>query len=695
MNLVEDGGKRFHNPLVKTKEQAKILREHDAIDIIRKADDLKERVLTKVIKNVGFLTIGTKDFNFVQGEFNSGFLGTDGLNYIYDPIALIKTLKPENSKYAELCYTCLHYLHSLWHCLLGHVQMSDKVYGKYVSQRFLQLLTSLGCVENATANVTYNDLNNKGKRIVFQVWSLACDICVSAIVVDHVVRVEELSDPKRRYSANRGLLAPPQSNVNGLSIEDMRKSVENYRTYVLNVGKLRDDLKAIMKEIQDSRGGSVSKAKALNVFEPIKIFVFLNEKIQSGGLAALKCYYEFMMDNHDLWPIVKKFADYDNGDEGSDETDGDGESSESNSNDNNSQKQGSKGKGRASKGRGKGESGESDGESGKGNGQGDGNSQSQGKDGQGDGDQQGSGDGNGGDDVDNTSEFTQSSKGNSDENGNKWGDTAGNSYQTGYQSKSEIQRQTSNVYSEKNIDWKSSLKLIKSQMENTYREFWQNSDSTKDTLNYLYKERYDFSTWLRKFCHFVNVPQEDEESLEYGIYDYGCRTFGDKLLIEYPESKPEYRIEDFVIILDTSGSCSGETLKKFINKVYSILTESKTFAKKMHVHLIQCDTEIQEYVVLKNSREVESYLRTMTVKGLGGTDFRPAFDFIETRIKSGEITKLDGILYFTDGYGTMPTHSLGVKTAFVYLYADRDHPETPQWIDDYILEEKDLDIESM
>lgn len=671
MNLTGNTGERFHNPLMKTEEEARVLKNKDAIAIIKNAEILKERVLTKVVKSVGFLTLGTKDFNFVQGEFNSGFLGTNGVSFIYDPIALIHTLKPENSEFSELCYTCLHYLHSLWHCLLGHVEVSDRIYGKYVSQRFLQSLTNLDCVENATVQVTYDDLNNKGKRIVFQVWSLACDICVSAILVDHVVKIDELSSKRFQSPASRGLLAPASTSTRGLSIEEGRRTLANYKQYVSNIDKLRTDLSKIMTEIQNSRGVSASNAKALNVFEPIKIFIFLNEKIQMGGLSALKNYYEFMMDSHDLWPTAEKFADYDNESESDDD---DNRNSSNSSSSGTSSKDGTNSN---ESGGGTSDSSQEGDNASDSNGTGNSSGSKKSKDSK-------------GDDMDKTSEFEQNSGA-----GSGIGTVAGNSYQTGFQSKSEIQKQTSNIYSEKKIDWKTSLKLIKSQMENTYRDFWQNSDNVKDTLNYLYKERYDFSTWLRKFCHFVNVPQEDEESLEYGIYDYGCRTFGDKLLIEYPESKPEFKIEDFVIVLDTSGSCSGETIKKFVNKVYSILMESKSFATKMHVHIIQCDAEVQEYVVLKNAREVESYLRTMTVKGLGGTDFRPAFDFIESRIKSGEIKKLDGILYFTDGFGTMPTHSIGAKTAFVYLYADRDHPETPQWIDDYILEEKDLDIESM
>ncbi len=660
MSLVEDGSKRFHNPLIKSEKEAEVVKQHDALEIIKNAEVLQERMVSKVIQSVGFLTLGAREFNFVRGEFGSGFLGSDGSSFVYDPVALINSLKPEYSDYADLCYSCFVYLHSLWHCLLGHVEINDKAYSKYVSQGFYEIMKEKGLVTNQSkrGSITYKDLDNRGKRLVFSVWGLACDICVSAVLIDHVVRADDLANGQGRYSANKGLLVPRSTNINGVTVDDARKSIENYKKYVDHMVKLRDDLKAIVSEIQNSRGGS---GKALNVFEPIRIFVFLNEKIEHNGLECLREYEEFDSDSHELWSVVKEFADYDNE-----------ESSQGSQN-------GKNGKGSQSSQNGK-------------NGKGSQSSQN-GKNGKGQGTEETS---EFGEDEDSKGAKQQTDGGGSNsESSENWGNSKGSSYQTGYQSKSEIQKQTSRILSTKKVDWKTSLKLIKSQMENSYRDFWQNSKNTRDTLNYLYKERYDFSTWLRRFCHNVNLAREDEESIEYGIYDYGCRTFGDKLLIEYPESKTEQLIEDFVVILDTSGSCSGELVKKFINKVYSMLMESTRFSKNLHVHIIQCDTEVQEYVVLKSLREVESYLRTMTVLGLGGTDFRPAFDFVENRIKSGEIKKLDGILYFTDGWGTMPTHSLGVKTAFVYLYSDRDHPETPQWIDDYVLEEKDLDIESM
>ena len=44
-------------------------------------------------------------------------------------------------------------------------------------------------------------------------------------------------------------------------------------------------------------------------------------------------------------------------------------------------------------------------------------------------------------------------------------------------------------------------------------------------------------------------------------------------LIEPLESKEVSRIEDFVIVIDTSMSCSGELIQRFLEETYDILCD--------------------------------------------------------------------------------------------------------------------------
>ena len=65
-------------------------------------------------------------------------------------------------------------------------------------------------------------------------------------------------------------------------------------------------------------------------------------------------------------------------------------------------------------------------------------------------------------------------------------------------------------------------------------------------------------------------------------------------LIEPLETKEIRKIEDFVIVIDTSMSCKGELIRHFLEETYSVLSESESFFRKINVHIIQCDEKIRE-----------------------------------------------------------------------------------------------------
>ena len=44
----------------------------------------------------------------------------------------------------------------------------------------------------------------------------------------------------------------------------------------------------------------------------------------------------------------------------------------------------------------------------------------------------------------------------------------------------------------------------------------------------------------------------------------------------------------------------------------------------------------------------------MQIRGLGGTDFRPVFEYVEQLRKDKEFINLKGLIYFTDGCGEFP-----------------------------------------
>jgi predicted metal-dependent peptidase len=171
----------------------------------------------------------------------------------------------------------------------------------------------------------------------------------------------------------------------------------------------------------------------------------------------------------------------------------------------------------------------------------------------------------------------------------------------------------------------------------------------------------------------------DMDSFDYGFYAYGLSIYGDMPLIEEVEYKEDARFEDLSIVLDTSASCAGDFPQSGLNTTVKILSESESFFQNLNLHVIQCDNEIQSDTVIHSLEEAQELLSDFKAKGFGGTDFRPAFRYIENLKETGELKNLRGMIYFTDGYGTYPVSRPPFKTAFV-LKGDFDPDvKVPGW----------------
>ena len=55
------------------------------------------------------------------------------------------------------------------------------------------------------------------------------------------------------------------------------------------------------------------------------------------------------------------------------------------------------------------------------------------------------------------------------------------------------------------------------------------------------------------------------------------------------------------------------------------------------------------------------------LRGGGGTDFRPAFEYVNQLCAEKKFSNLRGLLYFTDGMGTYPARRPAYDTAFLFL----------------------------
>lgn len=210
-------------------------------------------------------------------------------------------------------------------------------------------------------------------------------------------------------------------------------------------------------------------------------------------------------------------------------------------------------------------------------------------------------------------------------------------------------------------------------------------------LKELKREPFDYTSFLKKFSQIQEVTKLNNDEFDYIFYTYGLNNYDNMPLIEPLEYKDSKIIKDFVIAIDTSGSTCGEIVQKFLQKTYNILKSTESFAKKINLFIIQCDTEIQEVVHIENEEQLENYIANLTIKGLGGTDFRPVFAYMNELIKEKAFDNLKGLLYFTDGYGTFPTQRTPYETVFVFIVKeDYENVTVPPWAMKVLLTEDEI-----
>lgn len=190
---------------------------------------------------------------------------------------------------------------------------------------------------------------------------------------------------------------------------------------------------------------------------------------------------------------------------------------------------------------------------------------------------------------------------------------------------------------------------------------------------------FDYRAYLSRFTFLREEVQLDLDSFDYAFYQLGMERYGTIPLVEPLEYREVRRLEELVIAIDTSGSCSAEIVGKFLAETYKILSTQENFFRKMKVYFIQCDCLIQDVTLIQSREDWLDYAKKIRIQGRGGTDFTPVFDYVEKLRTMRELKELKALLYFTDGDGFYPSAPPDYETAFVLL-KDTGHPElVPKW----------------
>ena len=192
--------------------------------------------------------------------------------------------------------------------------------------------------------------------------------------------------------------------------------------------------------------------------------------------------------------------------------------------------------------------------------------------------------------------------------------------------------------------------------------------------------RTDYRRFLEKFMVLREESGIDPDSFDYGYYHYGMELYGNMPLIEENEFREARKVEELVIVLDTSASCQEVLVQEFLNETAAMLLREDLFFQHPKIRILECDDQVQHDIEITDMAQMREYARRFCLKGGMGTDFRPAFAYVEELRARKEIAAPKGLMYFTDGKGIYPKRPTDYETAFVFVKdEDPDVSGVPDW----------------
>lgn len=239
-------------------------------------------------------------------------------------------------------------------------------------------------------------------------------------------------------------------------------------------------------------------------------------------------------------------------------------------------------------------------------------------------------------------------------------------------------------------DWLRISRELEANLQSLGQVFGDGSGSFAENLTLANRSKVDYRQFLRRFAVMSEDMVLNDEEFDYVFYTYGLDLYGNMPLLEPLEYKDEKRIREFVIAIDTSGSCSRGLVQGFLTRTCEVLAAAHSFTERVNIHIIQCDAELQSDTVITSREELQAYGRNFEARGYGGTDFRPVFAYVNDLVARNEFTDLKGLVYFTDGYGVFPQSPPPYETAFVFLEDAGRERRVPPWAMKVILGENDL-----
>lgn len=241
-------------------------------------------------------------------------------------------------------------------------------------------------------------------------------------------------------------------------------------------------------------------------------------------------------------------------------------------------------------------------------------------------------------------------------------------------------------------EWEDIAKEVAMELETFAKEWGDEAGSLVANLALTMRKTTDYADFLRRFMVRSEEVQVNMDEFDYLPYVFGLETYGNMPLIEPLEYQETERVRDLVIVVDTSESVRGEQVRRFLQCTFDIVNSAQGFGQSVRIHLIQSDSRVQSDTLIEDRRDIEALMEGFTVRGFGGTDFRPAFEHVAMLRARGELEHLRGLIYFTDGLGQFPEKPPDYDAAFVLVEEEgRETPPVPPWAMKAVLDERSLE----
>jgi len=190
-------------------------------------------------------------------------------------------------------------------------------------------------------------------------------------------------------------------------------------------------------------------------------------------------------------------------------------------------------------------------------------------------------------------------------------------------------------------------------------------------VNEFLNPKIHWSRYVRRYIQ----PREEEHCFTSPNPYYSYRGDIAPILNDIPlpgETKRGGKLEGVVFVLDTSGSISDKEAAQYIAEMQGLMREfPDTYAMYM-----SCDWECTEPVDLQTVDGSTIDIKSIRLKGGGGTSFKPPFEFFE-RPENRRKYDVKLLIYFTDGYGEFPTKKPPYPV--IFCVSTERIKDVPQW----------------